>query len=675
MNFAPARVKTDAATAAASPFRTIVVMGGSGAGLALDVMREAGLATLAAADCESACRALREGAAMAIISASSLDGGAARQMRQALAEAPNAIAVLIVGGDEQQADDTAAKLHDALHGLRVIALRQPLPALDVLIAARAAMCMHDERARMTEAHREHDRVAASLPGSNDDAAARMLDESRAILWIAAADGGGRFFNRRWLSFAGRSLEESLGDGWTAAVDPEDVARIREVMFTASRPEAACELDVRMRRADGQFRTMRQRLAPITNDSGSHAGWLSLLLDVTDYTRAEADLLALSAVGDRFSHSRAEDAGAVEPRADETHRTAAIATLSAGLGHDLGNMVFPLRIHLDMMEAKGLPAKFRDDLSSIRQAAEHLQRLATGLRHLAMDPDETGVGAESTDLHEWWMSTVPVLKNALSRGILLEHDVPSGLPNAAVAAHALTQAAFNLVQNAGEALQRYHAAEDGKGAASGTVRISAEAGADRRSVILRIADDGPGMSEEIRRRCLEPFFTTKTRRLSTGLGLPLVRGIMERAEGRIDIESEPGRGTVWTLTFPAAPPRQSHGDASAESAGVERRAIVSLSDARLRAFVVTVLQSMEFEVASEEAPTNGEAAVARLWITEPSGNVRQRAEAFVSTDERRRVVVFGALPEGGSHPRIIETGETSPTASIRRVLRSIVGKGA
>jgi CheY-like chemotaxis protein len=70
------------------------------------------------------------------------------------------------------------------------------------------------------------------------------------------------------------------------------------------------------------------------------------------------------------------------------------------------------------------------------------------------------------------------------------------------------------------------------------------------VILEVADSGTGMTEEVRQRCLEPFFTTKGDR-GTGLGLSMVYGILQRHQGSIEIETAPGKGTTFRLSLPAA----------------------------------------------------------------------------------------------------------------------------
>jgi signal transduction histidine kinase len=88
---------------------------------------------------------------------------------------------------------------------------------------------------------------------------------------------------------------------------------------------------------------------------------------------------------------------------------------------------------------------------------------------------------------------------------------------------------------------------------GTLRLACSAQGER--VVIRVEDTGCGMSEEVRRRIFEPFFTHGKPR-GTGLGLAITRAIVEQHGGSIQVESVPGRGSTFTLELPAAPAAQS-----------------------------------------------------------------------------------------------------------------------
>jgi CheY-like chemotaxis protein/anti-sigma regulatory factor (Ser/Thr protein kinase) len=105
---------------------------------------------------------------------------------------------------------------------------------------------------------------------------------------------------------------------------------------------------------------------------------------------------------------------------------------------------------------------------------------------------------------------------------------------------IEQIVMNLVVNAGDAMPN-----------GGTITLRTRLIRRDNQVVVEVQDTGIGMSETTRSRCLEPFFTTKGDR-GTGLGLPMVFGMVQRHGGDLDIESELGKGTTMRLTFPRAP---------------------------------------------------------------------------------------------------------------------------
>jgi signal transduction histidine kinase len=323
--------------------------------------------------------------------------------------------------------------------------------------------------------------------------------------------------------------------------------------------------------------------------------------------------------------RTRELEATHERLRLAERLASIGTLAAGLGHDMNNVLFPVRCRLDVLDAAGIEGPARAELAGVRHSIDYLQQLADGLRLLALDPDDPRIAGGVTHLDRWAQEIRPLVQTALPRGSGLVVDVPEGLPPVAIPAHRLTQAAFNLVVNAGEAA-------DGKG----TVRLWARAAAGGKAVQVGVSDDGQGMTSEVKRRALDPFFTTKKRGLSTGLGLALVSGVAKSAGGRVDIQSAPGRGTTVILELPAAC------RAGAPAGDGSPLAALSIGNPHTAAVLGALLRSEGFDVRAGDGAPPEEAV---LWVTEPPGDSIDAARRYLDRSPRRSLIVYGgAVPE-------------------------------
>jgi len=118
---------------------------------------------------------------------------------------------------------------------------------------------------------------------------------------------------------------------------------------------------------------------------------------------------------------------------------------------------------------------------------------------------------------------------------------------------LEQVFVNLVSNAIDAIdekKEHPEIEDMRR------RLAIRSFGDNGRVVVEVSDSGIGMPEHVRSKLFEPFFTTKKVGKGTGLGTSISYGIVRDYDGRIDVASEPGRGTTFRLTFPAAPPEAS-----------------------------------------------------------------------------------------------------------------------
>ena len=339
------------------------------------------------------------------------------------------------------------------------------------------------------------------------------------------------------------------------------------------------------------------------------------------------------------------------------RLASIGTLAAGLGHDMNNVLFPVRCRLDVVSAANLESGLREEIDSVRQSIDYLQQLSDGLRLLGLDPDDPGASPSLTEPGPWWDEVRPLFLTALPSNATLEGDVAPGLPPLAVAPHRLTQAMFNLVVNAGEVL--------GEG---GTVRVWARPGPAAGEIQVGVTDDGSGMSDEVRRQALDPFFTTKKRGFSTGLGLAVVHGVASGAGGRVDIDSDPGRGTTVTLTLPAA---GAGSRTSAEAGSDGRTALVSVAKRRIATLVASLLRSagIEARVAPGASPEDE-----TVWVAEAATTSTTQVRRFLDEGAGRRVLAIGTTPDEWRALGATSIDMTAGLPALRGAIRSVVGDG-
>ena len=175
-------------------------------------------------------------------------------------------------------------------------------------------------------------------------------------------------------------------------------------------------------------------------------------------------------------------------------------------------------------------------AEIQDAAMRISGLVTAIKGFT-HMDQAMV-AEPVDLSPSLGNTVAVLKSkARGKSIAVAIELESGLPRVRGFAGELNQIWGNLIDNALDALP------DGG-------RLEVLAGREGPSVVVRIVDNGPGIPAAIRERIFEPFFTTKGVGKGTGLGLDIVRRLVRHNDGKIEVESQPGR-TEFSVTLPIA----------------------------------------------------------------------------------------------------------------------------
>jgi signal transduction histidine kinase/CheY-like chemotaxis protein len=237
---------------------------------------------------------------------------------------------------------------------------------------------------------------------------------------------------------------------------------------------------------------------------------------------------------------------------QQERLRALGQMSSGIAHDINNALSPVIAYSDilLMTLPDLPEKSRNYLKIIKQGGEDIAKIVARMREFyrrrsdsepLVEADLNQIIEEVTEL------TRPRWRDISQRegiSIQVQHQLEAQLPRFPCDPSELREALINLVFNAIDAMPQ-----------GGVITLVTRSLNDTAApnpgprIQVEVRDNGTGMEEKTRQRCLEPFFTTKTTRGGTGLGLAMVYGMVQRHEGKIEIDSAPGRGTCMRLTFP------------------------------------------------------------------------------------------------------------------------------
>jgi signal transduction histidine kinase/ActR/RegA family two-component response regulator len=238
---------------------------------------------------------------------------------------------------------------------------------------------------------------------------------------------------------------------------------------------------------------------------------------------------------------------------QQERLKALGQMASGIAHDINNALSPVVGFADLIgqTEPNLSANTQKYLHYIKTAGEDVAHIVARLREFYR-PRNQYESLAMLNLNSLVDQAVGMTRPRWrdipqSRGVMIElrTDLDSNVPEFSGIETEIRESLTNLILNAVDAMPS-------GGVITIRTRMAELRFKERNTVsthvVLEVRDTGVGMDEPTRRRCFEPFFSTKGRR-GTGLGLAMVYGVMERHEGRVEIDSEPGKGTTARLIFP------------------------------------------------------------------------------------------------------------------------------
>jgi PAS domain S-box-containing protein len=308
------------------------------------------------------------------------------------------------------------------------------------------------------------------------------------------------------------------------IHPEDVAKIKQVFQETVRTGVGQQMEYRFLLKDGSVRNIDSKGTVIRDSNGKISQVVVISRDVTEEKKLATQFL-------------------------RAQRMESIGTLAGGIAHDLNNVLAPIMMAIEVLKSKILDPSGQRILGTIATSAQRgadivKQVLAFG----------RGVKGDRilVQLKHVVNEVVNIAGETFPKSIQIKTDIPRDLWTVSADATQMHQVLLNLLVNARDAMLR-----------GGTLSISAEnikldehysrmhlEAKPGSYVCIAIADTGTGIPTDIREKIFDPFFTTKEIGLGTGLGLSTTHAIVKSHGGFINLDSEVGKGTTFSVYIPA-----------------------------------------------------------------------------------------------------------------------------
>ena len=482
-----------------------------------------------------------------------------------------------------------------------------------------------------------------MPGDNFSRDSGLLGSGSApAVLLADRDGCCLHVSRRWTELSGLTARECAANGgWLAAVHPDDRALLK-VAWSAL-VNGGKDLSARVRVHPGRTEASPRTAFLQGTALSDGAGFLITWEEVTEQPKNEAELL----------HAR---------------KMEAVGRLASGLAHDFANLLTLIsgysEIVLSRMKANDSQ---RTEVDEIRKAANRgsalTRQLLTFSRRHAVDPQILDLNTLVTDMQN-------MLRRMIGEHIDLTTGLNANLGSVKADPGQIEQVIMNLAINARDAMPK------GGKISIRTANVELDAGNERVKngleagpyVMLQFADTGQGMDAETLQHLFEPFFTTKDKGKGTGLGLATVYGVVKQGRGDVWAQSEPGRGTTFTIYLPRVEGKSEPAlqEAAARAAGLGTETILLVEDEDgVRRLLKHVLGKRGYTVLEA---ANGPEALSifqnerrpiDLLLTDivmPRMSGRELAERLVQLQPALKIIFMSGYTDevlagaGGMHPK-------------------------
>jgi PAS domain S-box-containing protein len=353
---------------------------------------------------------------------------------------------------------------------------------------------------------------------------RAVEQSPVGMVITDAEGRVQYVNPKFSEALGLTLEDILDRNIPVLREGHASDEDYERFWSIIRSGGDWQGELSRKSADGSTIWESSKVSCLRNAAGQIINFLCLREDITERKRLEEDLR-------------------------QSQKMESLGTLAGGIAHDFNNLLAAILgyAELGQMLANG-DASLEKSLREIRRAA---QRASGLVRQILTFSRKTEVHSTPLDLNQLLRDLIGLLAETFPRTVTFDLQLMEALPPLLADQNQLEQIVLNLCVNARDAMPAGGAITVTTSLVKGGEIDGGTAIADRAYACLQVADEGTGMTPEVKARIFEPFFTTKTANKGTGIGLAVVHGIVANHGGLIQVDSTPKVGSTFRVYLPLA----------------------------------------------------------------------------------------------------------------------------
>jgi two-component system NtrC family sensor kinase len=362
-----------------------------------------------------------------------------------------------------------------------------------------------EKVRLQKELIETKNFLESIVEKAGDAISVVDREGKVLYWNEGAE---RIYGYSKEEVKGKKLSEFLYPK-DEKLKEEEKGFMKGLMNRVEQGEVIPNVEVNRQTKDGREIITSMTISPLREAEGNIIGASRICKDITHLKKAEERLVL-------------------------AERLSSLGELTAGVAHELRNPLAGIKINTQvLLRKKDLPEMERKILENTQEGIEKIQKIVEDMLHFAKPK---AAHFKEEEINEVLEKSLSILQAKFKKGSISSQFIRGeGLPRVWIDVHQIQQVLINLMLNAIQAMEK-----------GGTLTLRTFL-ADEGSVGVEVQDTGIGIPKSRLKKIFDPFFTTKSE--GTGLGLSISLKILENHRATIDVESQEGRGAVFTILFP------------------------------------------------------------------------------------------------------------------------------